>query len=53
MEMSSQLHDPATLASGKEPPEIGGGVGSRAGLDMMAKRKFLPLLGIEPQSSNL
>jgi hypothetical protein len=43
MEVSGQLHAPATLLPGKEPPGthwIGGWVGPRAGLDMVEKRKF-------------
>jgi hypothetical protein len=48
--MSGQLHAQAVLSSGKEPPSthcIGGWVGSRAGLDVMKKRKFLTLPGFE------
>jgi hypothetical protein len=43
MDVSGQLHPPAALTSGKEPPGthwIGGWVSSRAGLDMVSKRKI-------------
>jgi hypothetical protein len=43
MEVSGQLHTPAALLPGKEPPGthwIGGWVGPRAGLDAMVKRKI-------------
>jgi hypothetical protein len=43
MGVSSQLQKPATLPPQKEPPV------SKAGLDVMVKRKILPLLGIESQ----
>jgi len=54
MGVSGLLHIPATLSLGKEPPvPIGcrGWVDPRAGLDVVAKRKSLPLLEIESQSS--
>jgi hypothetical protein len=44
MEVSGQLHAPAALTPGKEPPRshwIGGWVGPRAGLDRVVKRKIL------------
>jgi hypothetical protein len=47
-----QLHAPAALPTGKEPPGtlwIGGWVDPRAGLDDMEKWKFLTLLGLELQ----
>jgi hypothetical protein len=43
MEVSGQLHTPATLPPGKEPPGthwIGGWVGPRAVLDAVVKRKI-------------
>jgi hypothetical protein len=48
MEVSGQLHAPAALPLGKEPPvSIGQEAGwvSKAGLDDMEKRKFLALPG--------
>jgi hypothetical protein len=33
------------------PPGIGGWVGPRAGLDDVEKKKFLTLLGLDPDSS--
>jgi hypothetical protein len=48
--VSGQLHAPAALPPGKEPPRthwIGGWVGPRAGLDDVWKRKFLTLAGLE------
>jgi len=46
MEVSGQLHAPATLLSWKESPaptETGGWMGSRDGLNMVARRnKSLP-----------
>jgi hypothetical protein len=49
-----QLHAPATLSPGKEPPRPGvcwirGWVGPRPSLDAAEKRKILPLPGIEPR----
>jgi hypothetical protein len=52
LEVSSQLHVPICLAPGKEPPGthcIGGWVGPTAGLDVVEKRKSLPLQGLELQ----
>jgi hypothetical protein len=52
--MSGQLHAPAALPPGKEPPPrthwIGGWVDPRAGLDDVEKRKFLtpPRLELRP-----
>jgi hypothetical protein len=46
MEVSGQLHAPAALPKGKQPPGthwIGGWVGPRAGLDAVKKGKILPL----------
>jgi hypothetical protein len=42
MDVSSQLHAPAALPSGKNPGThwIGGWVGPRAGLDAVVKRKI-------------
>jgi hypothetical protein len=43
MEVSGQVHAPAALPPGKEPPDthwIGGWVGPSVGLDDMEKRKF-------------
>jgi len=43
MEVSGQLHAPAALLPGKEPPGthwIGGWLGLRAGLDAVVKRKY-------------
>jgi hypothetical protein len=43
MEVSGQLHAPASLPTGKEHPGIlwiGGWVGPRAGLDAVAKRSL-------------
>jgi hypothetical protein len=48
--LSGQLHAPATLPPGKEPPDtrwIEGWVGPRGGLDDVEKRKFLTLPGLE------
>jgi hypothetical protein len=48
--VSGQLHAPASLPLGKEPPgthSIGGWVGLRASLDDVKKRKFLILPGLE------
>jgi hypothetical protein len=48
--VSGQLHAPAALPPGKEPPGthwIGGWVDLRAGLNEMEKRKFLTLPGLE------
>jgi hypothetical protein len=50
--VSGQLHVPAVLPPGKEPPGThwtGDGVDPRASLDDMEERKFLTLLGLEPQ----
>jgi hypothetical protein len=47
--VSGQLHLPAALLRGKEPPDahwIGGWVDPSAGLDDV-KRRFLTLLGLE------
>jgi hypothetical protein len=44
MEVIGQLHVPAALPPGKEPPVThwtGGWVGPRAGLDAVVKRKIL------------
>jgi hypothetical protein len=52
MEVSGQLHTPVALPPEKEPS-----VGTRrlgrpqTGVDLMVKRKILPLMGIEPRSS--
>jgi hypothetical protein len=56
MEVSGQLHYPDTLSPGKEPLVPtgleAGGVGCRASLDMMSKRKNSQhLLGIKFHSS--
>jgi hypothetical protein len=43
MEVNGQLHAPAALPPGKEPPGthcIGGWVGPRAGLDAVVRRKI-------------
>jgi hypothetical protein len=48
--MSGQIHAPAALPSGKEPPRshwIGGWVDPRAGVDDMEKGKFFTLQGLE------
>jgi hypothetical protein len=48
MEASGQLHAPAALFRGEEPPSthwVGGLVGFRAGLDVGAKRKIPPSAG--------
>jgi hypothetical protein len=50
MKVSGQLHAPAALPPGKQPPGthwIGGWVGPRACLDDLDKRKFLTLPGLE------
>jgi hypothetical protein len=50
--MSCQLHAPASLPPGKQPPGthwIGGWVGLRVGLEDMEKRKFLTIPGVELQ----
>jgi hypothetical protein len=50
LEVSGQLHAPAALSPGKEPPvPIGqeAGWAPRAGLDDVEKRKFLTLPGLE------
>jgi hypothetical protein len=56
MEVSEQLHAPATLIPGKGVSThwIEGWIGLRAGLDAWQRQKFpsLLLLGIEPQSSS-
>jgi hypothetical protein len=52
MEVSDELHAPATLHTGKialGAHWIGGWVGPTGGLDNMKKRKNLLLPGIEPQ----
>jgi hypothetical protein len=53
MEVSCQLHAPATLTPGTEPPvtdSIGGYMGPRAGLEVRGMRKCsLNLPGIEPR----
>jgi hypothetical protein len=44
MEVSGQLHAPAVLPPGKEPPDtnwIGGWVGPRTVLEAVVKRKIL------------
>jgi hypothetical protein len=51
--MSGELHAPAALPPGKEPPgthRIGHRVNPRAGLDDVEKRKFLTLPGLEFRS---
>jgi hypothetical protein len=51
MEVSGQLHTPATLPPGKIPWYncVGGWVGPKADLDTVAKRKnSQPLPGLEP-----
>jgi len=52
MEMSVQLHAPVALRLGKDYGTrwIGGWVGCRAGLDAVAKKKYLILPAIEPRS---
>jgi len=54
--MSGHIHDLAALPLGKGPPgthSIGGWLGLRAGLDVVAQRKkFLPLPGIKPLLSS-
>jgi hypothetical protein len=51
LKVSGQLHAPAALPPGKEPPPsthwIGGWVDPRASLNNMEKWKFLTLLGLE------
>jgi hypothetical protein len=50
MGVSGQLHAPAALPPGKEPPRthwIGGCVGPRAYLDDVEKIKFFNLPGLE------
>jgi hypothetical protein len=50
MEVSGELHAPAALPPGKEPPGtycVGGWVNPRAGLDHLERRKFLTLPGLE------
>jgi hypothetical protein len=45
MEVSGQLHAPAALTPGKEPPGthyIGGWVGPRAGFDVVGKKNLAP-----------
>jgi len=56
MENSGQIHAPASLPPGEIATDkhwLGSWVGTRAGLDVVEKRKFLPLPGIElwPYSS--
>jgi hypothetical protein len=49
LEMSGQLHAPATLRPRERAPGthwIGGWVGPRAGLDDTEKRRFLTLPGL-------
>jgi hypothetical protein len=48
--VSGQLHFPAALPPGKEPPVPIGWVGPRAGLDDLEKRQFLNLPGLEFRS---
>jgi hypothetical protein len=53
MEVSGQLHTPATLPPGERAPSthwIGGWVDPRASLDDVENRKFLTLPGLELQS---
>jgi hypothetical protein len=47
--MSDQLHDPAALPLGKEPPALIGqeAAWARAGLDDVQRRKTLTLSGLE------
>jgi hypothetical protein len=55
MELSGQLHTPATLPAGVMVPGthwIGGWVGPRGGLDAVEKRKLLKLSGFEPRPSS-
>jgi hypothetical protein len=50
LEVSGQLHAPASITSGEEALGahwIGGWVDPRAGLDYMEKRTFLTLPGLE------
>jgi hypothetical protein len=50
LEVSGQLHAPAALPPGKEPPGthwIGGWLCPRTGLDEVEVRKILPLPGLE------
>jgi hypothetical protein len=52
MEVSGQLHAPAALPPGKEPPgvhRIEGCLGLRGSLDDMEKWKFLPPPGLDLQ----
>jgi hypothetical protein len=54
--VSSQLHAPASLPTGKESPGthwIGSWVGPRPGLDVAQKRKFLTLLGLKTPTERL
>jgi hypothetical protein len=56
MEVSGQFHAPAALPTGETAPGthwLGGWVGPIADLDVMEKRKILPLPGIEPRLSSL
>jgi hypothetical protein len=48
--VSDQLHDPAALSSGKEPPGtlwVVGWVGPRTGLDGVEGREILPPPGLK------
>jgi hypothetical protein len=50
LEVSDQLHSPASLPPAERAPDvrwIGGWVDPRAGLDDVEKRKFLTLPGLE------
>jgi hypothetical protein len=49
MEVSGQLHDPATYPQGNAPgsPWIGNWEGPGTGLGTAEKRKFLTILGLE------
>jgi hypothetical protein len=48
--VNGQLHVPADLPPGKDPPGtlwIGGWVGPRTGMDYVERREILPLTGLE------
>jgi hypothetical protein len=54
LEVSGQLHAPASLPTGKAPPGthwLWGWVDPRAGLDDLEKRKFLTLPRLQPVAS--
>jgi hypothetical protein len=52
MELSNQLHGPATLALGKNPGthSVGDFADPRASLEVLEKKNLLLLLGYEPQT---